>query len=145
MLIRRAEERDIDQLLVLCALHAAYEKSEYDSSGKRGKLFRQLFEISDLQCLVVENKKELIGYATFIKQFSTWDADHYIYLDCLYLKEELRGQGIGTKLMELVKAYAEKEGCFQVQWQTPDFNRNAIKFYKKMGALSKSKERFFWE
>ncbi|WP_436516828.1 N-acetyltransferase family protein [Ekhidna sp. To15] len=144
MLIRRAEERDIDQLLVLCELHAEYEKCEYDPAGKRGKLFRQLFEGNDLQCIVIEYSEELLGYATFIKQFSTWDADFYLYLDCIYLKEKYRGQGMGTKLMQLVKSYAEQEGCFEIQWQTPIFNREAIRFYKRIGSVSKEKERFFW-
>lgn len=145
MLIRRVEEHDIDQLLILCALHAEYEKSDYHSEGKRGKLFSQLFESTNgLQCLVVEDKGQLQGYATFIKQYATWDADYYLYLDCIYLKEELRGQGIGTALMNQVRAYGEKENCIQVQWQTPTFNKRAIKFYRKLGANSREKERFFW-
>ncbi|MEP1032977.1 GNAT family N-acetyltransferase [Ekhidna sp.] len=145
MLIRRAEERDINQLLALCALHAAYEKCTYDVRGKKENLLVQLFENpKNLQCIVVENQGKLNGYVTFIKQYSTWDADYYVYLDCIYLKEELRGQGVGSKLMQMVKSYAEQEDCFQIQWQTPDFNKQAIDFYKKLGAVAKTKQRFFW-
>lgn len=145
MLIRRVEERDMDQLIDLCALHAVYEKSEYDRLNKKDRLHNQLFTMKDsLQCIVAESQGKLLGYVTFIKQYSTWDADHYVYLDCIYLKEESRGQGIGSKLMQLVKAYAEQQNCFQVQWQTPDFNHKAIKFYHNLGAVSKTKERFFW-
>ena len=50
---------------------------------------------------------------------------------------------LGLKLMQLVKSYAENEKCFQIQWQTPDFNHKAIEFYKKLGGVSKKKERFF--
>ncbi|MEO9485045.1 MAG: GNAT family N-acetyltransferase [Ekhidna sp.] len=144
MLIRRAQERDIDQILELCALHAAHEKANYNATGKRDKLFHQLFEQATVQCLVAEEQTNLLGYATFIKQFATWEADHYLYLDCIYLREEIRGKGVGTKLMQLIKSYAEEERCFQMQWQTPAFNKSAIEFYKKLGAVSKSKERFFW-
>jgi len=145
MLIRKVEERDIDQLIELCALHAAYEKASYSSEGKRDKLFKHLFVDKTVECLVVENQKELVGYATFLKQFSTWGADYYLYLDCLYLVEELRGQGVGTQLMNLLKSYAEEENCFQMQWQTPAFNKSAISFYRKIGGVSKEKHRFFWE
>lgn len=145
MLIRKVEEHDIDQLIELCALHAAYEKSAYDSAGKKEKLFSHFFkEKEGLQCVVVEDDRKLKGYATFIKQFSTWDASYYLYLDCIYLKEEVRGQGLGARLMDLAKSYAKQENCFQVQWQTPKFNQKAIDFYKKIGAQSKEKERFFW-
>ncbi len=145
MLIRRAEERDIDEIIELCSLHARYEKVEYDPKGKREQLFNHLFNAPrDLQCMVVESRENLLGYATFIRQYSTWDAGYYLYLDCIYLREEARGKGIGSKLMSLVKSYANQNACFQVQWQTPKFNLEAIKFYNRIGASSKDKERFFW-
>lgn len=146
MLIRRVEERDIDSLIELCVLHAEYEKADFDPRGKKERLFMHLFKVeSGLQCIVVEDRGRLLGFATFIKQFSTWDADYYLYLDCIYLREEIRGQGVGTRMMHLVKSYGERENCFQVQWQTPDFNDKAITFYKKLGGVSKKKERFFWQ
>lgn len=145
MLIRRAVERDIEQLIELCSFHAEYEKVEYDPKGKKEKLFEHLFrDPQELQCIVVESQEKLLGYATYIRQYSTWDAAYYLYLDCIYLRDEMRGQGLGTQLMNLVKSYASQNGCFQVQWQTPQFNKKAIEFYKKLGASCKSKERFFW-
>jgi GNAT superfamily N-acetyltransferase len=93
--------------------------------------------------LVVEKENTLIGYATFMKQFSTWDADFYIYLDCLYLKETSRGKGLGKIIMEMIKEYSKVENCTHIQWQTPNFNKKAIQFYLKIGATAKTKERFF--
>ncbi|MEP0274125.1 N-acetyltransferase family protein [Ekhidna sp.] len=146
MLIREAVERDIDQIIELCQLHAEYEKSSYSKVEKQEKLFSSLFkEKNGIKCVVIEEERQLHGYATFIKQFSTWDADWYLYLDCLFLREETRGKGIGKEMMSLIKAYAKKEGCINIQWQTPDFNQDAIRFYKKIGAESKKKERFFWD
>ena len=98
-----------------------------------------------LKCLIVEQDNSIIGYATFMKQFSTWDADFYIYLDCLFLKENTRGQGLGSSLMEKVKEYAKSENCKIIQWQTPDFNQKAIDFYTKIGGVFKTKERFCLE
>ncbi len=145
MLIRKAEERDMDGLIELCALHANYERNKYDPAGKKESLFNHLFFGSkDLQCLIVECQGKLLGYATYIKQFSTWDAEYYVYLDCLYLKEEIRGKGVGRKLMKLIKDYSRKEGCNHIQWQTPNFNEKAITFYNRLGAVSRKKERFFW-
>jgi L-amino acid N-acyltransferase YncA len=46
-------------------------------------------------CLVVEWNHKLAGYASYTKQFSTWDAFYYIYMDCLFLTEKSRGFGIG--------------------------------------------------
>ena len=67
-----------------------------------------------------------------------------IYLDCLYLTEETRGYGIGLKLMQKLKIFAEKEMVNIIQWQTPKDNHQAIDFYKNLGAINKAKQRFFW-
>ena len=93
----------------------------------------------------MEENEEIVGYSTFIKQFSTWDASYYVYLDCLYLKEKLRGKGVGFKLMNLIREYAIEQNCSVIQWQTPVFNKSAIRFYNKIGAKSKVKERFAWK
>ena len=144
--IRFAEERDIKEIIKLCALHAAFERAAFNVSNKEELLSKHLFSGSDvLKCLVVEENNHIVGYATFMKQFSTWNAQFYIYLDCLFFKEEMRSRGLGTKLMNRIKTYARTKNCDIIQWQTPDFNINAIKFYQKLGAISKTKERFFWK
>ena len=145
MEVRFVKKKDVKQIVKLCELHANYEKSIFDSTNKEDLLLKHLFDCSDnLKCLVVENDNQIVGYTTFMKQFSTWDANYYIYLDCLFFKEEVRGKGMGTKLMEKIKEYAKSENCEIIQWQTPDFNDKAIAFYLKLGAESKTKERFYW-
>ena len=78
-----------------------------------------------------------------MSQFSTWDAAFYMYLDCLFLGENIRGNGIGKKLIERIKVEAKKNNCNTIQWQTPQSNVQAIRFYRSIGAVSKSKKRFF--
>jgi GNAT superfamily N-acetyltransferase len=96
-----------------------------------------------LYCLVVEIDAQLIGYATYMKQFSTWDSKFYVYMDCLFLNDLCRGLGIGEQLMHRIKIESVKLDCELIQWQTPDFNEGAIRFYNRIGASSKTKERFF--
>lgn len=146
MNIRYATHLDVGQIVGLCALHAAYEKAAFDPINKEKLLTEYLFlSPGFVKCLVVEQEGEIVGYATFMKQFSTWDAGYFIYMDCLYLNEATRGKGIGKKIMKKISDYAKEESCKTVQWQTPSFNVRAIKFYKNLGANSKSKERFFWD
>ncbi|MGY0425401.1 MAG: N-acetyltransferase family protein [Polaribacter sp.] len=146
MQIRFAEKQDVKQIVKLCKLHATYEKTAFDITNKEELLSKHLFDCSNnIKCLVVENDNKIVGYATFIKQFSTWDANFYIYLDCLYFRETFRGKGLGTEIMNKIKEYAISENCKIIQWQTPDFNEKAITFYQKLGAESKTKERFSWK
>lgn len=146
MNIRFAEKTDIDQIVELCEAHAIFEKSSYSSENKAKLLAKHLFHsTNDIECIVVEKEGNLVGYATFMKQFSTWDANHYIYLDCLFLKKNIRGKSIGYKIMCKIKEFADTQNCKIIQWQTPIFNDKAILFYNKIGAKPKTKERFFWE
>ncbi len=143
--IRPVEAKDMSEVIDLCALHAAYEKSSYDRTGKKDMLDALVFtERPDVFLYVVEKNGALLGYASVTRQVSTWDANHYLYLDCLYMREEARSQGIGAALMDHVKAEAKKLGCEVIQWQTPEFNTRAIKFYKRIGGKALKKERFFW-
>ena len=143
MKIRPAKEADLPSIIQLCKAHADFEKGSYSPEGKEEPLRKVLFSNEPLlYCLVVEDGEDIVGYATYMKQYSTWQAEHYIYLDCLYLKEEARGFGTGEEIMERIKDEAKKMGCSLIQWQTPDFNTRAIKFYKRIGGYSKSKERF---
>ncbi len=142
--IRFAERNDVPQIVELCSLHAAFEKAAYDSEGKAKGLERDLFSNDPkLYCLVVESDGQLIGYATYMKQYATWEAEEYLYMDCLYLKPQARGMGIGRELVHRIQEEGRKMGCGEVQWQTPNFNTRAIKFYKRLGAVAKPKERFF--
>lgn len=146
MNIRHAKKEDIAQLLTLCAEHAEHEKAAFDPTDKDKLLSKRLFGADPVvKCMVVVGGDQLMGYATFMKQFSTWDAAYYVYLDCLYLRKEIRGRGLGYKMMGLVKQYASEEGCEIIQWQTPGFNTDAIAFYHRLGAKSKLKQRFFWQ
>ena len=144
--IRFVQKKDLDELVNLCKLHANFEASEYDTEGKKELLNRHLFSDNpSVFCLVVEKAENLIGYATYMKQFSTWDAHHYIYMDCLFMTADSRGFGIGEKLIHTIKAEAQKLDCSLIQWQTPSFNKRAMKFYERIGAFGKSKERYFLE
>ena len=144
--IRFLEKTDIPNLVKLCEAHAIYEQAEYAKEGKAKHLEKDIFSLRPkLYCLVVEDKAGLLGFATYMKQYSTWDASEYIYMDCLFLIEQARGFGIGEKLILQIKEEATKLGCSLIQWQTPEFNTRAVKFYKRIGAASKSKERFFLE
>ncbi len=145
-IIRFANEEDINQLIDLCEAHAHFEQCDYDRTNKVEKLSLDLFSSNPrLFCLVVEKDGVLIGYAAYIKQYSTWDANEYIYMDCLFMDASARGLGLGEQLVRRIQEEGKKLGCNLVQWQTPTFNVRAIKFYNRLGATSKDKERFFLE
>ncbi|MEM1125765.1 MAG: GNAT family N-acetyltransferase [Bacteroidota bacterium] len=143
--IRHAAPTDVPALIDLCEAHAHYERAPYARAGKAEGLARALFaDAPKLYALVAENESgRLIAFATYMVQYATWDAQEYLYLDCLFVVEAARSQGLGERLMRRVQAEGERLGCTLVQWQTPDFNTRAIQFYHRIGATCKAKQRFF--
>lgn len=142
--IRKVRPSDIETVIKLCELHANFEGAEYDTEGKEEKLSELLFQEQPvLSCLVAEQNGTLLGYATVSKEPSTWDADYFLHMDCLYIIEQARGKNLGYRFISSIKELAKELCCSHIQWQTPIDNFGAISFYKKCGATSKGKERFF--
>jgi len=137
-MIREIKEKDLDKVMELIALHADWEKCPYQEQPEdKENLRKQIFEVGDLKGLVVEVDNQVVGYATYIKQYSTWDAHYYNYMDCLFLEEQHRGSGWGKKIVDKIK----EEGL-PMQWQTPPHNEMGIGFYNHIGAEGKPKVRF---
>lgn len=141
--IRDCEPSDLSKLVVLCEKHAAFEKASFSPEGKEENLKKAIFgEKPKLFCLVVATKETIIGYVSYTFDFSTWDAATFIYMDCLFLEEEARSFGIGELLIDRLKQIGIENNCINIQWQTPQFNERAIKFYNRIGAKGKDKVRF---
>jgi GNAT superfamily N-acetyltransferase len=144
--VRKAEPTDLGEIIDLCAEHAAYEQAAYSPEGKAEKLSSHLFSQSPrLFCLLAVDGTDILGYATYMFEFSTWDAAHYIHMDCLYIRPHARGFGIGEALVKQIAKASKENNCNIIQWQTPVFNERAIKFYYRIGATSKEKLRMYLE
>ena len=142
--IRWARPEDMDELVRLCAEHATYERSSFHPAGKEEALARMLFAPeARLRCLFAEMDNRIIGYATFSVEVSTWDADRYMHMDCLFLRPEARSKGIGRALMRRIAQEALAQGVKRMQWQTSSFNVDAIRFYDRLGPEKKEKFRMF--
>lgn len=142
-IIRNAEMLDLSQLVDLCEKHALFEKAEYHKTDKEKKLKYLIFSHKPvLYCLVVTVNEILVGYASYTFDYSTWDAQVFLYLDCLFLEHDFRNYGIGAAVFNKLKVIGQSNNCINIQWQTPVFNEGAIKFYNRIGSFPKEKLRF---
>ena len=142
--IRAIKENELTRLVEMCSSHAEYEKAAYNSCGRVQALKSAIFsEKQKLYCFVVEVGTEIVGHFAYTIDFSTWDAQTFLHLDCLYLESAYRGMRIGDKIIEKLIAIGKENNCVNIQWQTPVFNEKAIKFYNRIGATGKEKMRFF--
>jgi GNAT superfamily N-acetyltransferase len=141
--IRGALRQDIQGLVALCAEHANFERAAYDTTGKAVRLSQALFaEVPRLHASVAVVDGDLVGYATAAPECSTWSGAEYLHMDCLYVQSERRGTGIGAALMASVLQLARERGHAEVQWQTPTWNAEACRFYRRQGGVAQEKCRF---
>lgn len=142
--IRDICEDDIDALISLCREHALYERSTYEEDGKAARLKRALFASEPrLRSWVAEAGGELIGYATATIDFSTWSAQTFLHMDCLFVRDGWRNAGVGLALLDRVVEHAREVKTSEIQWQTPDWNGDASRFYRRCGATEIPKRRFY--
>ncbi|MGL4610331.1 MAG: GNAT family N-acetyltransferase [Trueperaceae bacterium] len=143
ILIRSLEPSDLPHLVELCAEHAAFEKAAYDKLGKEHMLEAAIFsDTPRLFVWIAAQEKNIVGYASATLDFSTWDAHVFAYLDCLYVQPSARNKSIGQALLDAVVVFARGKQCHNVQWQTPTWNVDAQRFYRRRNAMQLSKERF---
>ncbi|MBC9711294.1 GNAT family N-acetyltransferase [Streptomyces sp. TRM66268-LWL] len=143
--VRRAAVGDLPAIVRLVGEHAEYEKAPAPPEGLAGRLERLLFgsDAPRLRCFVAESGSgEVVGYATCAPEVSTWDGAEYLHMDCLFLRDGQRGLGLGPRLVQAVVDEARALGCDHVQWQTPVWNVDAVRFYERIGARATEKLRF---
>ncbi|MFD8707427.1 GNAT family N-acetyltransferase, partial [Kitasatospora sp. NPDC059648] len=141
--IRPATAADLPALARLCAAHADFERAEPVPADLAVRLEPALFSARPRAwCLVVDRGGELIGYASYSREFSTWRAADHVHLDCLFVTEAHRREGWGRALLAAVRDAAVALGAAELQWQTPDWNTDAVRFYHRAGARGRPKVRF---
>ncbi|GGD68003.1 GCN5 family acetyltransferase [Caballeronia grimmiae] len=133
--IRAATPADVGAVFALMYELAEFEKLTHLFVATESSLHDALFGARPAaEALVAEQAGEVVGYALFFHNFSTFLAKRGLYLEDLYVRPALRGSGLGTKLLKKLAALAVERQCGRFEWSVLDWNQNAIDFYEKMGA-----------
>ena len=77
-----------------------------------------------------------VGLVHYLFHRHMWRVENTCYLQDLYADPDVRGRGIGRRLIEAVYAAADAEGCPSVYWTTQEFNTTARRLYDRIGKLT---------
>jgi GNAT superfamily N-acetyltransferase len=133
--IRRAEARDVPEILALIRDLAEYERAPQEATATAQDLLRDGF--SGAPRFFVEMAEwdgRMAGFAFWFFNYSTWQGRPGLYLEDLLVRPAFRGHGIGKALLVHLARVALAEGCGRFQWQVLDWNTPAIEFYEALGA-----------
>lgn len=139
MNIRPAEPGDVGVLADLIRHLARYEKLEDQVSLTEARLASGLFGPKPYaEAVLAEEDGSPIGFALFFHSYSTFLAQPGIYLEDLFVLPEQRGHGVGRALLVHLARLAVERGCGRLEWAVLDWNKDAVRFYERLGARPNS-------
>ena len=146
--IRKATQKDAKALFDLIMELANYEgqlqylKTDLDQITESG--FSNL-KYPKFEAIVAESKDGLIGYVTYICNYSIWNGSNYMAIDDVFVCREFRGMQIGQKLMQYARDICISKNIGLIKWEVESNNEKAIRFYKKLGTEVNNKSIVKWQ
>jgi GNAT superfamily N-acetyltransferase len=134
-LLRAAEPRDVPAIVGLIRELADFEHLSHLVQVTPQSLHPQLFgDKPAAEAVVAERGGQVIGFALFFTNFSTFLGLPGLYLEDLYVQPPHRGSGVGRALLSHLAGLANQRGYGRFEWSVLDWNVNAIRLYEGMGA-----------
>ena len=89
-----------------------------------------------------------VGFALYGFRYSSFAGQPSIWLDDLYVNENMRSQGAGTALMVRLVEIAKEHDCTHLAWTADKRNTRGLNFYHQLGAKITKQENnrcfFIW-
>jgi GNAT superfamily N-acetyltransferase len=137
MKIRLATPLDVPVITELIRELAHYERSALEAVATDDDVAIALFgDAPHVFCHVAELDDEIVGFAVWFLNFSTWLGSSGVYLEDLFVRESARGRGVGTALMKELANVCIERGYTRFQWWVLNWNEPSIEFYKSIGAVA---------
>lgn len=135
--IRKAKPGDIPVILEMIKELAEYEKLLDKVVATEESLNDAIFGTDQIvEVWLAEVGKKVIGHVFFFRNFSTFLAKPGLYIEDIYVKQQFRNKGFGKKLLLKVVNIAKEKNYGKVEWSVLDWNKSAIRFYEKLGAVA---------
>jgi GNAT superfamily N-acetyltransferase len=133
--IRPARPADVPRILELIRELADYERAIDQVAATADGLAAALFALRPaVFAHVAVAGDEVVGFALWFLNFSTWLGRHGVYLEDIYVTPSMRGRGIGKALLAELAAICVRRGYGRLEWWVLDWNAPAIGFYRSIGA-----------
>ena len=133
--IRPATPADVAHIQGMVHELAVFEKLEHLMTATEDKLRDALFGPHPAcEAVVGEANGDVVCFALFFHNFSTFLGKRGLYLEDLYVRQAHRGKGYGSRLLRHLARLAVERECGRFEWSVLDWNTPAIEFYQAMGA-----------
>ncbi|CAN5669938.1 GNAT family N-acetyltransferase [soil metagenome] len=135
--LRPASRDDVPLITKLIHELAEYEKLAHTCVADDTSVAENIFgpnPAAEVVLAFIED--EPAGFALFFENYSTHLSRRGMHLEDLYVREHLRGRGIGRMLLSHLAAVAIERGYGRMEWAVLRWNESAIRVYDAIGAES---------
>jgi GNAT superfamily N-acetyltransferase len=134
-MIRPATPDDTPTIAALIRALAEYERLSHEFVLDEAELREHLFgDRRYAEVILAEHDGDVVGFALFFHNYSTFLGKPGIYLEDLFVRPEHRGAGHGKALLAHLAKIAVERGCGRLEWSVLDWNEPSIAFYRSLGA-----------
>jgi GNAT superfamily N-acetyltransferase len=135
--IRQSTVADVPLILSFIRGLAEYERLAHAVVATEDILTASLFgRRPSAEVVIAEVDGSAAGFALFFHNFSTFIGKPGIYLEDLFVLQEMRGRGIGKALLQHLASLAVERDCGRLEWAVLHWNEPAIGFYRSLGAVA---------
>ncbi len=131
--IEAAKEEDLKEMAELLGILFAIESDFTIDFGKQYSGLKQLFAYEGSDLLVAKHENHVVGMLTMQRLISSAEGNFIGQLEDLVVKEEYRKMGVGSRLINKMRAKAIEYGYKRIQLAADINNENALKFYTRRG------------
>ncbi|MCK4445657.1 MAG: GNAT family N-acetyltransferase [Candidatus Marinimicrobia bacterium] len=134
--IRPATENDISLILSFINEFAEYEQALNEVVATEDILRKSLFgEHRYAEVIIGYYDSVPVSFAVYFYNFSTWFGRPGLYLEDVCVKPVYRHKGFARAMLIYLAKLAKEHNCGRFEWSVLDWNKSAIRFYKRIGAV----------
>ena len=142
--IRLATSDDVPSILAFIKELAEFEHLSNEVTVTEADLQKSLFGSDPAAEVVIGfSGGEPAGFTVFFHNYSTFLGQRGMYLEDIFVNPECRRKGLGKMLLAYVANIAVERECGRFEWSVLDWNEDAARFYKELGAEVMSDWRTF--
>lgn len=133
--LRPATRADVPLITQLIQELAEYEKLAHTCVADDESVAENLFgERPAAEVVLAFIGEEPAGFALYFENYSTHLSRRGMHLEDLYVREHLRGRGVGKLLLAKLASIALERGYGRMEWAVLRWNESAIRVYDAIAA-----------